>query len=76
MVASTEQGLQLILDNLNESAKQYDMKINVKKTKVMKISKNGETMIYLDEGVQVGGNWLKYVKFADDQGVIASTKRG
>ena len=34
MVASTEQGLQLILDKLNESAKQYDMKINAKKTKV------------------------------------------
>src|SRR5271163_968395 len=43
MVASTEKGLQSIVDKLkllNNTAK-YDMKINIKKTKVMKVSKNG-----------------------------------
>ena len=62
MVASTEQGLQLILDKLNESAKQYDMKINVKKTKVMKISKNGGTMnIMIDDQNVEQVNKFKYL---------------
>ena len=42
MVASSELGLQTIMDGLVRVAKQYDMKINVKKTKVMRISKTGE----------------------------------
>ena len=33
MVASSELGLQIIMDGLVRVAKQYDMKINVKKTK-------------------------------------------
>jgi len=33
MVASTEKGLQRIIDRLHETAKRYDMRINVKKTK-------------------------------------------
>ena len=41
MVASSELGLQTIMDTLIRVAKQYDMKINVKKTKVMRISKTG-----------------------------------
>jgi len=39
MVASTEQGLQKVMNRLNETAKRYDMKINVKKTKVMVVSR-------------------------------------
>jgi hypothetical protein len=42
MVASTEEGLQTIMNKLNETAKTYDMKINVKKTKTMIITKNRE----------------------------------
>ena len=62
MVASTKQGLQLILDKLNESAKQYDMKINVKKTKVMKISRNGGTMNIMIDGQKVEQvNKFKYL---------------
>ena len=34
-----------------------------------------EAMLDLDEGVQVGGNWLKDVRFADDQGMVASTEQ-
>jgi hypothetical protein len=39
MVASTEEGLQKIMNKLNETAKNYDMKISVQKTKIMVISK-------------------------------------
>ena len=63
MVASTEQGLQLILDKLNESAKQYDIKINAKKTKVMKISKNGGTLNIMIDGQKVEQvNKFKYLR--------------
>ena len=36
MVAGSESGLQEIMDRLNVTAEQYRMKINIKKTKVMK----------------------------------------
>ena len=42
MVAGSELGLQKVMDGLQRAAKQYDMKINIKKTKVMKVSKKGE----------------------------------
>jgi hypothetical protein len=41
MVANSEAGLQRLMDGLNETAKRYDMKINVKKTKTMVVSKKG-----------------------------------
>jgi endonuclease/exonuclease/phosphatase family metal-dependent hydrolase len=41
MVASTEAGLQRLMDGLVSTAKRYDMKVNVKKTKVMTVSKGG-----------------------------------
>src|SRR6476469_6881592 len=41
MVANTEAGLQSLMDSLNTTAKHYDMKINIKKTKTMVISRNG-----------------------------------
>ena len=54
MLASTEIGLQNIMDGLNEAAKKYDMKINIKKTKVMKISKSGGGVVkLLIDGQQV-----------------------
>src|SRR6478609_5531686 len=40
MVANTEAGLQSLLDSLNTTAKHYDMKINIKKTKAMVGSRN------------------------------------
>ena len=39
MTANTEKGLQTILDETNKVVKKYGMKINIKKTKVMKIGK-------------------------------------
>ena len=41
MLGSTERGLQKVMDRLNDTARKYMMKINIKKTKVMKISKKG-----------------------------------
>ena len=38
-LASTVKGLQLMMGKMQESVGEYDMKINVKKTKVKKISK-------------------------------------
>ena len=41
MVANTEAGLQILMDSLNTTAKHYDMKINIEKTKAMVDSRNG-----------------------------------
>src|SRR6476469_10695131 len=41
MVANMEAGLQSLMDSLNATAKHYDMKTNIKKTKAMVVSRNG-----------------------------------
>src|SRR6476619_7380688 len=41
LVANTEAGLQSLMDSLNTTAKHYDMKINIKKTKAMVVSRYG-----------------------------------
>ena len=52
MVASTEMGLQRLMDKLNAIAKKYtcSMKINIKKTKTMVVSKKdgGTVSIMID----------------------------
>ena len=54
MVANTEAGLQEIMDRLVTTAKTYDMKIDVKKTKVMKVSRKGDSIVnILIEGQKV-----------------------
>src|SRR5678815_103138 len=40
MVSSTERGLQNLMNKLNDTAKKFNMKINVKKTKTMVVSRN------------------------------------
>ena len=52
-MASTEKGLQLIVDKLDNTAKKYDIKINIKKTKVMKVSKNGGVINIVIDGQKV-----------------------
>ena len=46
----TQKGLQELMDNLNRVTKEYGMKINARKTKVMCISNKGRTKvtIYID----------------------------
>src|SRR6476469_5649067 len=41
MVANTEAELQSFMDSLNTTTKHYDMKINIKKTKAMGVSRTG-----------------------------------
>src|SRR6476469_7431713 len=54
MVNNTEAGLQSLMDSLNTTAKHYDMKINIKKTKAMVVSRNrGERVNITVEGQSV-----------------------
>ena len=41
MVALTKKGQQKIMSSLSKTGKEYDTKINVKKTKVIRVCKNG-----------------------------------
>ena len=45
MLADSQKGLQKMMDRLNKISKEYDMKINIKKTKIMRISKGKETTV-------------------------------
>jgi len=53
-VANSQKGLQQLMDNLNKVPREFGMKINVKKTKVTCISRNGNIKLrnYVD-GQQV-----------------------
>ena len=43
VVSNSQKSLQYLMDNLNRVTKDYGMRINVKKTKVMCISRKGIT---------------------------------
>ena len=58
MVANSNAGLQRIIDNLNKTSEEYGMKINLKKTKVMRISKREGSKIT----IKIGGEKLEQVK--------------
>jgi len=45
LVCNTEKGLQELMNNLNRVTKEYGMKINARKTKVMCISNKGRTKV-------------------------------
>ena len=51
MVAETERGLESIMNRFNDVSKEYGMKINIRKTKVMRVSKQdgGNVNIVLNE---------------------------
>ena len=54
VVASSERGLQSMMDNINRVTKEYGMRINVKKTKAMCISRQGHHKVKVNiEGQQV-----------------------
>src|SRR6478609_6471526 len=54
MVVNTEAGLQSLMDSLNTTAKHSDMKINIKKTKAMVVSRiGGERVNITVEGQSV-----------------------
>jgi len=50
MLAGTNEGLQRLMDGLNSAAEDYGMKINVKKTKSMAISKTGNKDVEITIG--------------------------
>ena len=47
MVSDTKIGLQRIMDRLVETAEEYDMKLNTKKTKVMTISRTPNSRLVI-----------------------------
>src|SRR5207244_13533077 len=57
MIAKSEAGLQKIMDGLNSTSLEYGMKINIKKTKVMKISKVGGEV-----NITINGTKIEQVK--------------
>ena len=63
MISNSEEGLQRLMDRLNEVAKSYKMKINVKKTKTMIVSRTeGKTVDISIQGQKVKqGNKFKYL---------------
>jgi len=58
MVASSESGLQKIMDSLHETAERYGMKINIKKTKVMRVSRKGGRKV----SIKIEGNQIEQVQ--------------
>ena len=48
MVASSEDGLQKMMDSFDVTDRRYDMKINVKKTKTMRISRRGGVKLHIE----------------------------
>jgi len=63
LVAETRKALQRMMDKLNESCKVYGMAINVKKTKVMVVSRTGKEMcsIVLDNKILEQVDRYKYL---------------
>src|SRR6218665_2272355 len=62
-----------MMDGLNRTAKEYDMKVNIKKTKVMKASRKGEGLI----NITIDGEILEQVEqFRYLGGLITSDGRG
>ena len=60
-LASSVKGLQLMMNKMQENSGEYDMKINVKKTKVKKICKRrGEEFTIFLEGRQLSQESLHF----------------
>ena len=63
-LARSAEGLQQMMDKIQETAVVYGLKINIKKTKVMKISKRpGEEIVVLLDGEQLNQvTYFNYVR--------------
>ena len=53
MIAGSQNGLQTIMDRLNDTALTYCMRINIKKTKVMRVSRQGGDVKITINGILV-----------------------
>jgi hypothetical protein len=58
MVASSQNGLQIVMNALNKTANKYDMKIHIKKTKTMVVSKHDNVLV----DIRIDGQRLEQVK--------------
>lgn len=45
MLAASQKGLQKMMDRLNKTSEEYDMKININNTKLMRISNGKDTTV-------------------------------
>src|ERR1043165_529841 len=59
MLATTQAGLQKMMDKLNLTSKKYNMKINIGKTKSMRISREEEEVT---ERIKINGEAVEQVK--------------
>ena len=50
MVAKSQKSLQAMMDRLDATSREYGMRINIKKTKVLKINKGKETTVRINIG--------------------------
>ena len=57
-LSSTNEGLQRLMDGLVEAAEGYGMKVNVKKTKTMVISKTGHKVA----DIRIGQHYVEQVQ--------------
>src|SRR5579864_7833266 len=71
MVAATEQGLQKVMDGLTETAKKYDTKINVKRTKSMVVSREERRRVNL----VIDGQQVEQVATFKYLGAVVTEKR-
>ena len=65
MVASTENGLQKLMNKLNETAKKFNMRMNIQKTKAMVVCRDGDDIVNIiidGEKVEQGASF-KYLGF-------------
>src|SRR6218665_2991673 len=60
MIAAGQKGLQRMMDRLNKISEEYDMKINIKKTKIMRISSGKERTVKISID---GKEWEQVGKF-------------
>jgi len=58
MLANSKVGLQIIMYALNKTTQKYGMRINIKKTKVLRISKNEAKQL----NICIDGNKLEQVR--------------
>ena len=59
MLATTKEGLQKMMEQLNTTSTKYNMKINIGKTKVMRVSKEEEEV---EVKITIGGEEIEQVK--------------
>jgi len=59
MVANSEKRIQVLINRLVETAKVYDIRVNIKKTKTMKVSKSNKGPV----NITIEGQPVKQVSF-------------